>query len=92
MVVQYNLSVVRRVNLDPFYVLVQLDVRVHVYHLPVALVAEQEPRFAAARVHLEVGTVVGGTNPSLPVVVAKVCWLWHQFHFALEDWLEVLGF
>ena len=90
-VVEHDLGVVWRKDLLPRHVLVQLYVRVHVYHLPIPLVAEEQPRLPAPRVHLEVGTVVGGADSGLPVVVAEVGGLGQQLHLALEDGLEVLG-
>lgn len=92
MIIEHYLGVVRGEYLSTSHVLILLYVWVHVYHLPVSFVSEQQPCLATARVHLEVGTVVGGTDSGLPVVVAQVCGFGDEFGLALEYRSKILCF
>lgn len=92
MIVEDDLRVVWGVDFPSGHVLVQFDVGVHVNHLPVAFVSEQQTGFAAARVHLEVGTVVGCADSSLPVVVAQISGFGHESHLPLENRSKILSF
>ena len=92
MVVEHYLGVVRGEDLSASHVLVLLYVRVHVYHLPISFVSEQQACLATARVHLEVGAVVGGTDSGLPVVVAQICGFGDEFGLALEYGPKILCF
>ena len=93
MVIQYNLSVVRRkyfISLYGFFSIL-LQVRVNVNDFPVSLISEQQSALSTAGINLEVRRIVTGTYPCLPVVVTEICRFRHQLNFSLKDRLEVLN-
>jgi hypothetical protein len=85
------LRVIWRKHFLSRHVFVELDAGVNVNHLPVPLVAEEQPGLSTARVNLEIGTVVGGAHSRFPVVVAQISRLWQQFHFSLKNGSEIFS-
>lgn len=94
MVVKDDLSVVWREDFETFDTLlvVLLELRIHVDHFSITLVSEKQTALTASGIDFEVRGIVGSADACLPVVVAEVTWLRHEFHTPIEDWSEVFRF
>ena len=92
MVVEHNLSIMRRMHLSSCYILVLLNIRVYIYYFSIPLISKQKTGLAASRVYFKVRTVVGGTYACLPVVVTEVSRFGDQFRFSLKNGSKIFCF
>lgn len=78
MIIKYNLFILAlTIDFEPLHIILsRLLFGVDIDDLPVALVAKEQALVSTARIHLEVGTVVGNAHIGAPVVVRQVGCFW----------------
>ncbi len=72
MVVENNLSVVRRIDLSSCYIFIEFAFGININDFTIPFVSEKKARLSTSGIYLEVWWIVWCTNSSFPVVVAEI--------------------